>query len=93
MLSLRNVYGFFLLTEQMFGEVVYEAPIEVFVHVSESVSLLGQEEHVEPFACADEGIDNSERIPRVDIVVDIAMYQHQVSFQLLGDLFVRLDVI
>ena len=33
----------------MFGEVVYQFPIEIFIHIAESMTLLRKNQHIKTF--------------------------------------------
>ena len=77
----------------MAGEIVDHTPVEIFVHIAEAVALLRKEQHVKTLSGTDQGICHTQRIARMDIVVDVTMYEHQMTFQSACDLFVRLDVV
>ena len=57
------------------------------------MALLRQKQHIEAFSGPDQGVCHTQRITRMDIVVDVTMYEHQMTFQPTCDLFVRLDVV
>ena len=77
----------------MLGEVVHEPPVEVFVHVAETVALLRKHEHVETLAGAYESLDHAHRIARMDIVVYIAMNEEEMSLEILRDLRIGSDLV
>ena len=55
--------------------------------------LAGQEQHVESFVGLDEGIDHTDRVGRMDVIVHVAMNQHKVALEVLCELLVGVDVI
>ena len=77
----------------MLREVVHKSPVEVFVHVAERMALLRQHEHVETLSGADQSLNHTHRVTRMDIVVDIAMNKKQMALELRGDLRIGRDLI
>ena len=57
------------------AEEVDHSPIEVFVHIAESVALLRQIEHLESLAGADERVNHASGVGRMHVVVDFAVNQ------------------
>ena len=78
-------------SHQPLAVVVGHTPEEVFVHIAESVALAGEDEHVETLVGADEGIDDTDRVRRMHIVVDITVHEHEVALQVGGNLRIGLD--
>ena len=92
MLSVRDVNrGLGCLVDEVLCEEVEEAPVEVFVHVAEAMTLGGEHEHVKAFVGVDEGMNNTLGITRVNVVVDVAVNEHETTFEILGDFGVCLD--
>ena len=85
MLSFRDVYRFLALAFQMLGEVIDQPPVEIFVHVAEAVTLVRKHEHVEAFSCLDQRIDHSHCIAWMHIVIDVAVYEQEMSLEVLRD--------
>lgn len=81
------------VADQPLGVVVGHAPEEIFIHVAEAVTLAWEDEHIEPLVGADQGVDHSDGVGRVDVVVDVTVHEHQVTFQIAGDLRIGLDAI
>ena len=92
-LPLRNVHLGLAAVDKVIGKVVDHAPVEVFVHVTETVALLRQHEHIEAFVGADQGVDHTQRIARMHVVVDIAVHEQQVPLELACDLGVGTYVV
>ena len=46
------------------------------------MALLRQHEHIEAFVGADQGVDYTQRIARMHVVVDIAVHEQQVALEL-----------
>ena len=57
------------------------------------MALLRQHEHVETLSCADQGLNHTHCIARMDIVVDVAMNKKQMALELRGDLRIGRDLI
>ena len=81
------------VADQPLGVVVGKAPEEIFIHVAEAVALAREDEHVETLVGADQGVDHADGVGRVDVVVDVAVHQHQVAFQVGCDLRIGLDAV
>ena len=77
----------------MFREVVYQTPVEILVHVAEAMALLRKHEHIETLACTDQGINYTNGITRVYIVVDVAMNEQQVTLQVLCNLRIGCNLV
>ena len=72
--------------EQIVGEVINHAPVEIFIHVAESMALCREIEEIEALVGLDECVGHTDGIARMHIVVDIAVYEHQMSLEVAGDL-------
>ena len=59
----------------------------------QNVTLLRQHEHVEAFVGADQGVDHTQRIARMHVVVDVAVHEQQVPLELACDLGVGAYVV
>ena len=57
------------------------------------MALAREDEHVETLVGADQGVDHADGVGRVDVVVDVAVHQHQMAFQVGGDLRIGLDAV
>ena len=55
--------------------------------------LARQEEYIEAFVRPDEGIDDPDGVGRMNIVVHVARAEQEMTFQILCQLRVGLDVI
>ena len=77
----------------MLREVINKTPVEIFVHVAETMALLGQHEHVEALTGTDEGIDDAQGVAGVYVVVDVTMDEHEVTLQAAGNLWIGGDAI
>ena len=55
------------------------------------MTLSGEDEHIEPLVRTNEGIDYSNSVRRMNVIVDVAVYEHQVSFQVGSYLRISLD--
>ena len=77
----------------MLREIIDKTPVEIFVHVAEAVSLVRKHEHVETLACLDEGVDYTDGISRMYIIVDVTMNQEKVPLEVLRNLRVRSDLV
>ena len=78
-------------SHQPLAVVVGHTPEEVFVHIAESVALAREDEHIETLVGTDEGIDDTDRVRRMHVVVDITVHEHEVSLQVGGNLRIGLD--
>ena len=92
-LSFRDIHGLFALTFQMFGEVVDKTPIEIFIHVTEAVSLLRQHEHIKSLTRSDKGVNNPDSVAGMNIIIDVAMYKQKMSLQILRNLRICSDLV
>lgn len=81
------------VTHEMEGVVVGHFPEEVFVHVAETMPLAWKDEHIESLVCAYECINDADGVGRIDIVVDIAMDQQQMTFQAGCNFLIRVDMV
>ena len=81
-LSFGYVDRLFAAAFEVLAEEVDHTPIEVFIHIAESVALLRQIEHLEALAGAYQGIGHACGVGGVHIVVDVAVHKHQVTFEL-----------
>ena len=88
-----DIHGCVLLPEKVERKVIDHSPIEVLVHVAEAVALLRENKQVETLVGTDEAIDDAEGIARVNVVVDIAVNEHEVALELAGYLGVSLDAV
>ena len=77
----------------MFRKVVRKPPVEIFVHISEGVSLLRKDEHIEAFVGADEGLDDTHGVSRMYIVIDITVDKEKMSLEVSGDFRISGDLI
>ena len=57
------------------------------------MTLAREDEHIETLVGADQGVDHADGVGRVDVVVDVAVHQHQMAFQVGGDLRIGLDAV
>ena len=81
------------VAHEMEGVVVGHFPEEVFVHVAETMPLAWKDEHIESLVCAYERINDADGVGRIDIVVDIAVNQQQMTFQAGCNLLVGVDMV
>ena len=81
------------VAHEMEGVVVGHFPEEVFVHVAETMPLARENEHIESLVCAYERINYADGVGRIDIVVDIAMDQQQMTFQAGCNFLIRVDMV
>ena len=70
-----------LLEEVLDEEVVALVLAEAFAHC---VACAWEEDELEVFACALEGVNDLVRRRRVDVVVHLAYYEHELTFEVLG---------
>ena len=83
-LATWNINRLFMPAFQMIGEEINHSPVEVFIHITKTMTLSGQHQQVETLACTDQSIHYTQCIGRMYIVVNISMNQHQMSLQLSG---------
>ena len=81
------------VTDEPLGVVVGHAPEEIFVHVTEAVTLAREDQHVEPLVGSNQSVDHADGVGRVDVVVDVPVYKHQVAFQIGCNLRIGLDAV
>ena len=62
------------VTDEPLCIVVGHAPEEVFIHVSEAMTLARKNEHVEPLVGPDQGVDHADGVGWVDVVVNVPVY-------------------
>ena len=77
--SFWDVDEFLALAAEMLREVVHEPPVEVFVHVSEAVTLVRKHEHVESLAGLDQRIDHACSVAWMNIIIDISMHKEKMT--------------
>ena len=73
--------------------MVNQSPVEILIHIAKAVALRGQIEHIETLVGANQGVHYARGVARVDIVVNLAVYEQQVALQLLGNLGVAADIV
>ena len=73
----------------MLRKEIHQPPIEIFVHISETMTLPRKNQHLETLISPDQSIHNTDRIRIMDIIIDITMYKHQMTFQLLNNFGIR----
>ena len=78
---------------QVVGKVVNQTPVEILVHIAKAVALRGQVEHIETLVGANQCIYYTRCISGVNVVVNLAVNEQQVSLQLLGNLGVAADFV
>ena len=72
----------------MLAEEVGHLPEEVFVHAAERVALSRQQKYVEAFVGFYQGVNHSDGVCGVHVVVHVSCHKHQVTFQTAGKLLV-----
>jgi aspartate carbamoyltransferase regulatory subunit len=75
------------------SEVISHTPEEVLVHIAKAMTLTRQQEHIEALIVADKGINNAESTTWVYVLIDIAMYEQQVTLHAVSNRVVSRDVI
>ena len=71
--------------------VIGHAPEEILIHVAETMTLAREDEHIETLVRTNEGIDYANSVRRMNVIVDVAVHEHQVSFQVGSYLRISLD--
>ena len=92
-LSFRDIDRLLALATEMLREVIDKAPVEVLVHVTETMALIRQHKHVKALSSLDQGIDYTACICRMDVVIDLAMNKHKMSLEILGNLRIGCNLI
>ena len=91
--KLRDICCSLTLTQEVLREVVGHTPEEVLVHITEAVTLTRKQQHIEALIRANQRIHNAESTARVYVLVDIAVYEQQVTLKARCKLVVSRDVI
>ena len=81
------------LVDKMLGEVIHQTPVEILVHIAEAVTLCWQIEHIETLVGANQSIHHARGVTWVYVVVNLAVYQHQMTLQVACNLWVALDAV
>src|SRR3989339_846175 len=77
----------------MLAKIVAHSPEEVFGHITKSVSLTREHEHVKSLVCLDKCVYHSHCVCRVYIIVNVAMNKHQMAFKILSYLRVPVNAV
>ena len=93
MVHLYNVCTVLAISNQVAAEVVCHFPEEIFIHISESVTLSGEIQHIKSLVCSDKCIDYASCICRVNIVIHISVNKKKMSFKILDKFLVEMDAV
>ena len=77
----------------MLREVVRHAPEEVLVHIAKAVTLARQQEHIEALVSTDKSVYNTQGTTWVNVLVDIAVNEEEVTLEALCEFVVSRDVV
>ena len=86
-------FALFGFAKQVLAEEVGHLPEEVFVHGLKSVTLSGENEHLEAFVGTDKSIYHAGGICRVYIVVHVAGNEQKVSFEAFCKFLIGADAV
>ena len=92
-LSLRYVNLLCAAINQIVGEVVNQSPVEILVHIAKAVTLRRQIEHIKTLVGTNQRIYYTRCISGMNIVVNLAVNEQQVTLQLLGNLGVATNLV
>ena len=73
--------------------MVSHSPEEILCHIAKCVSLSRKHKHLETFVGSDKGVNNSDGVTRVYVVVNVTVDKKQVAFKVLGKLLVGVDAV
>ena len=79
--ELWNIGSALTVAQQVLREVVGHTPEEVLVHIAETVTLAWEKEHIEALVCTNQRINNTQRVTRMNVLVDIAVNQQEVALE------------
>ena len=77
----------------MLGEVVHKPPVEIFVHISETVSLSRKHQHIKSFSGTDKSLNDSHSIAGMHIIVNIPVDQKKMAFKICSNFRIGSDLI
>ena len=92
-LSSWYIYLFGATINQIVCKVINQTPVEILVHIAKAVALSREKQHIETLVRADKCIHYTQGAARVYILVDVTVYEQEVTLKALCKLVVRRDMV